>query len=233
MNSGLRDACNLAWKLALVLHGQARSHILETYQQERMPHVIQMIRFATSLGNYLVLPMSRPRAFFRDIALRALVKLPPVASSIVDMRAKPATFYKYGFILAGNLRQGRFAVGRLLPQPIVRLAGDRSVLLDELLGSGFALLRLHSDPTVAFKPLRANLWQKLRPRCICLVPEMCFLQDPCESVTSALDDQQQIARFLRGRRDHFVLVRPDRHILGLFRADREHAFASALQERFF
>ena len=39
MCSGMRDAKNLVWKLDLVLRGLAPAAILDTYQQERLPHV--------------------------------------------------------------------------------------------------------------------------------------------------------------------------------------------------
>ncbi len=37
MNTGLQDAYNLAWKLALVINGEADAKLLDTYEQERMP----------------------------------------------------------------------------------------------------------------------------------------------------------------------------------------------------
>ncbi|WP_460072366.1 FAD-dependent monooxygenase [Streptomyces sp. YKOK-I1] len=37
MNTGIQDACNLAWKLALVVRGQAGPALLETYDAERRP----------------------------------------------------------------------------------------------------------------------------------------------------------------------------------------------------
>ena len=37
MNTGIQDACNLAWKLALVVRGKAADALLDTYQQERLP----------------------------------------------------------------------------------------------------------------------------------------------------------------------------------------------------
>lgn len=37
MNTGIQDAHNLAWKLALVLRGQADKALLDTYDQERRP----------------------------------------------------------------------------------------------------------------------------------------------------------------------------------------------------
>jgi 2-polyprenyl-6-methoxyphenol hydroxylase-like FAD-dependent oxidoreductase len=37
MNTGLQDAYNLAWKLALVVKNQAKSALLDSYEQERIP----------------------------------------------------------------------------------------------------------------------------------------------------------------------------------------------------
>src|ERR1700720_1073778 len=37
MNTGIQDMLNLAWKLALVLKGQAPSSLLDTYEQDRLP----------------------------------------------------------------------------------------------------------------------------------------------------------------------------------------------------
>jgi len=37
MNTGLQDAYNLAWKLALVVKGQAKAALLDSYEQERIP----------------------------------------------------------------------------------------------------------------------------------------------------------------------------------------------------
>ncbi|MET9665924.1 FAD-dependent monooxygenase [Streptomyces sp. NPDC006475] len=37
MNTGIQDACNLAWKIALVVSGEARPELLTTYDAERRP----------------------------------------------------------------------------------------------------------------------------------------------------------------------------------------------------
>ena len=44
MNTGLQDAYNLAWKLALVVKGQADAALLDTYEQERMPVAQRLLR---------------------------------------------------------------------------------------------------------------------------------------------------------------------------------------------
>jgi 3-(3-hydroxy-phenyl)propionate hydroxylase len=230
MNCGLRDAHNLAWKLAFVLHRQAEPEILKTYQQERVPHVRRMIRFSSFLGS-MIMPTSRPLAFLRDVALRILMTLPPVASSLADARIKPEPSYKRGLLLSDGSKISRMLAGQLLPQPTVLMWKDKPILLDELLGYGFALLRLHSEPNEAFKPLQADFWQKLKPRCICIMPAMKRMPGAPQDITSVVDSQQQLVRFLCNRRDLFVLVRPDRYVLGAFHVDREQDFVAKLQER--
>jgi len=44
MNTGLQDAYNLAWKLALVTQGNADASLLDTYGQERQPVAQQLLR---------------------------------------------------------------------------------------------------------------------------------------------------------------------------------------------
>jgi hypothetical protein len=44
MNTGLQDAYNLAWKLALVVKGRADAVLLDTYERERMPVAQRLLR---------------------------------------------------------------------------------------------------------------------------------------------------------------------------------------------
>jgi 3-(3-hydroxy-phenyl)propionate hydroxylase len=50
MGAGLRDATNLAWKLAGVLGGTLPDAVLDTYQLERKPHARALIRLAKLVG---------------------------------------------------------------------------------------------------------------------------------------------------------------------------------------
>ena len=53
MNTGLQDAYNLAWKLALVVQGKADAALLDTYEAERLP-VAQRLLDTTDRGSRLV-----------------------------------------------------------------------------------------------------------------------------------------------------------------------------------
>lgn len=62
LNTGIQDAQNLVWKLALVEHeglsGEARDALLDTYERERHPNAVAMVR-ATSLATRLITSRSR------------------------------------------------------------------------------------------------------------------------------------------------------------------------------
>ena len=51
MNSGIQDACNLGWKLGLVLAGNAASGLLDTYEEERLPIASWLLDITSELLN--------------------------------------------------------------------------------------------------------------------------------------------------------------------------------------
>ncbi|MBB3589912.1 2-polyprenyl-6-methoxyphenol hydroxylase-like FAD-dependent oxidoreductase [Rhizobium sp. BK529] len=69
-NSGIHDAHNLAWKLAMVVRGEANARLLDTYDAERRPVI------AATLAQAL----ARLQQWFRDPAGR----LPPAVAIVND-----------------------------------------------------------------------------------------------------------------------------------------------------
>ncbi|MDQ2713711.1 MAG: bifunctional 3-(3-hydroxy-phenyl)propionate/3-hydroxycinnamic acid hydroxylase [Chloroflexota bacterium] len=244
MNSGLRDAHNLAWKLALVLQGRAHPRLLETYHEERYDHVAQMIRFSAFLGR-AVMPMRRSSALMRDSLLAVLTALPPIRTFLSEARIKPQPRYQQGLLLSAGGRAGKVLAGQMLPQPQVLTVEGEAVLLDDVLGPGFALLRLHDDPLAAFAPIKGSIWERLDVRFVCVQPaeegSRAAVEgrpgggEPAEGdltgrrPAAPLHEMadRQLSRFLGGKRDLFVLVRPDRYILGAFEAAKADAYALA------
>jgi 2-polyprenyl-6-methoxyphenol hydroxylase-like FAD-dependent oxidoreductase len=70
--AGVRDAGNLAWKLDLVLAGQASEALLDTYQEERLAHARGIIEFSMELGKVICVP-DPAEAAARDAAMSAAV----------------------------------------------------------------------------------------------------------------------------------------------------------------
>ena len=69
MNSGIRDAHNLGWKLAKVVAGHLGPAVLDTYQAERAPHARSLIEFALRIGQ-VMMPTSHAQAFLVQTGLR-------------------------------------------------------------------------------------------------------------------------------------------------------------------
>ena len=53
LNSGMRDAVNLAWKMAFVKRGDAAPSLLDTYSTERVPHVRSVVAHAADMGRLI------------------------------------------------------------------------------------------------------------------------------------------------------------------------------------
>jgi len=182
LGAGLRDAANLTWKLAAVLHGQAGEEILDTYEQERRPHVTRTIRAAVTVGWALTGGQDRA-AIIRRIALAGLCRAPGFSTAVVDSASPRLT----GSALLDRRRLSpRDPAGRLCPQPAITVGPDEA-RLDALLGDGWALLT--DGPAAVPAGVRHIDIAALGPA-----------------------GAAQLRQWLRGHRTQAVLVRPDRII---------------------
>lgn len=141
MNSGVRDAANLAWKLAAVVKGLMPASLLDTYEPERKPHAWSLIQMAVRIGRFMQ-PKSVLAAMLTQGALRLASLYRPVRDYVLQLRFKPKPRFFEGFFVADEAAGALVPAGQLLPQPQVELQGGAHVLLDDALGAGFALLSL-------------------------------------------------------------------------------------------
>lgn len=215
MNSGLRDAHNLCWKIALVVRGIASPHILSSYEQERSPHVAQMIRLSSFAGQ-VVMPTNHLRAMIRDILFATINRIGPAREALTEMRIKPHPGYKKGLLIAGKTRAEQALVGQFLPQPSIQTFDGQHTLLDNLLGNGFALLWLHDRAKQAFPTFDHAIWQRLSTRFIAMQPvDMQSVSTSVEGCTLVKDREGKLQDFLHNNPDLLILVRPDRYIMGV------------------
>ena len=248
LNSGLRDAHNLVWKMAMVLQGRATPQLLATYHQERSRHAAHMVAFASFLGT-MFMSTACPLANFRNLLIQMLYALPITRQYLTEIRMKPQAKYKAGFFFFKG--QDTRMVGSLLPQPEVITQQGQRVLLDEVLGTGFALLRRHSNPEEAFATVQTDFWERLGARFVCL--HTADVLSSRKWIATKKDTRQHSSHneqvklhrsqslpivvvrsmdkdFLRVSQDHFIVVRPDRFILGIFKAEKADLFVAAFQE---
>ena len=77
MNTGMMDAHNLAWKLALVTDGRAPDALLDTYGQERIPVAAGVLKFTDKLTGLLTM-RNRAKRAMRDTAIPVVSRVPMV-----------------------------------------------------------------------------------------------------------------------------------------------------------
>jgi 2-polyprenyl-6-methoxyphenol hydroxylase-like FAD-dependent oxidoreductase len=73
MNTGLQDAYNLAWKLALVSAGRAGARLLDTYEAERVPVAARLLRttdrmFSAAVSDGWLAGLVRTQVFTKLVA---------------------------------------------------------------------------------------------------------------------------------------------------------------------
>jgi 2-polyprenyl-6-methoxyphenol hydroxylase-like FAD-dependent oxidoreductase len=149
MNAGIQDMINLSWKLAMVLNGQARHELLDTYQSDRLPVIRQLVRMTERAT----------RAFNSTNPLMhaAITGLAPIvlARSRVQNKAAPrlgqiAASYRNCPIAKGGGRIGSLRAGDRVPD--LRI-GDRR--LYDLLDLSTLTLFVNGDRIpVACRPWR-------------------------------------------------------------------------------
>ncbi|KAK0214890.1 FAD binding domain-containing protein [Armillaria fumosa] len=72
LNSGVQDAVNLAWKLALVQKGMAPQRLLDSYSQERIPVIATMLEKTSELHKKTFTPGEGQTGWARGFELRQL-----------------------------------------------------------------------------------------------------------------------------------------------------------------
>ncbi len=209
MNSGIRDAQNLAWKLAAVLQGRLGPLLLETYEQERRQHAWEMILLALRMGK-VMMPRSAWSAFALQTAFRFLSLVPPARTYFAEMKYKPKPRFDKGFLARGRNHSAASLIGRLFPQPNVRCA-DRTALLDEFLGDNFALVSLPQTPPNVFERLPPELWPPLNLQRVAIRAMRDNTPVP-SGVTCVSDIEGHFSRSMRDFPPGLALIRPDRYV---------------------
>ncbi len=125
-NSGMRDAFNLGWKLAMVVQGKCGDALLDTYGQERRDHARSMIHLSEVAGDIFA-PENPLVGQVRDKLMLALNAVPPVKQYFAEMRFKPMPRYEKGLVVLPERAENRPILGGLLHRsgdtPMGRLLG--------------------------------------------------------------------------------------------------------------
>ena len=214
-NSGMRDAFNLAWKLALVVNGKAGDALLDSYQQERRDHAKAMIDLSVTAGNVLA-PPKRWHGAVRDGISWLLNYIPPVKRYFLEMRFKPMPQYREGaLLLEGDAK--RSPVGKMFIQPKVTRENGDVMLLDEVIGAKFAVIAWGCNPLWGMNASQLAQWRELGTCFIQVVPEVQIRtpQDNFDGVIRIGDTQNRLKTWFAAQDASIAIVRPDRFVAAL------------------
>lgn len=140
MNTGLQDAYNLAWKLSMVVRGEAGESLLDSYEAERLP-VARRLLLGTDRAFGLVVADTRLAAFFRTRIManvaRLAMKLPSMQRRMFRLISQTGIRYRASPLSMRNPEvDGPMAGDRFpwLPVDVMRSGEVRTLwqVLDDL-----------------------------------------------------------------------------------------------------
>ena len=205
MCQGIRDAANLAWKLGLVLSGNASDALLDTYGAERRPHVKATTQTAKALGR-IICERDLDTARERD------------ARMIAEAGDPPAVRHRQSLIpglAEGALRSEQGPpVGGRAPQPIVATASGIA-RLDDLAGTGFRLVLAAGTTPDLVPPALRGLLRKLDGKILWIGAE--GLSRPPGVDLIVVETEGVLAGWMDAHALQAALVRPDHHVAAVAR----------------
>ena len=213
-NSGVRDGFNLGWKLVLVARGSCQQQLLDTYEAERRGHARAMIALSETAGK--ILAMRNPLAVaLRDTFTYVANFLPAVKRYFLEMRFKPMPRYREGALYYGETGFSKESpVGRMFIQPRVSKADGWTGRLDDMLGSGFALLSWGVDPSLFISRQAEDILETLGTRIVCVVPMTQLKHEASRYLGVAVigDADGRLKQWFGEHAGSVVLLRPDRFV---------------------
>ena len=96
MNTGIQDAANLAWKLALVLRGQASDALLDSYERERRAVAASVIGMTHRMTGVATL-RSRARRIIRNVVMSGVGRLGALPRAMAGNLAQLNITYQDGW----------------------------------------------------------------------------------------------------------------------------------------
>ena len=206
MQSGIRDAFNLSWKLQLVIaglvDGNAAEALLDSYEVERAPNVAFMTAESEKLGRIIKMQMTgkeKVQALLTAILAKFGIKPPPL-----EIALPPALGAGW---LSGAPAKGS-ALGKMPPQPVMGTTKGHYGLLDDLIGAGFVLLGDNCDPAALLQPDERAAWDRLGARFVSIRSA----SHGSEAETDLIDLNGTLLAWMRAHNASAVALRPDRFV---------------------
>ena len=230
-NSGVQDAENLAWKLKLVLAGQAPETLIDSYGTEREYAADENILNSSRATDFIT-PKSDISRSFRNAVLN-LAKTHPFARSLVNSGrlSLPSTY-------AGsplNTPDADAFTGRMVPGAValdapVETRGASDWWLSQLDGE-FVLALFCGDAPPARDKLLALQALRMAPipvKAVLVAGPQCDLSALPADLAAVTDREGCLGKRYDAQPGTVYLIRPDQHIAARWRAFDTAAVAASI-----
>ena len=199
MQTGMRDAFDLGWKMARVIRGKLPDSWLDTYEIERRPNAEFFTHLAVALGRVI-----KQEATQAEIEAMNAVPQNTVTPFEPPLIAPP--ILQTGWI-RGETGDASI-IGRMIPQPIVGDTIGRMERLDDLIGDSFILLGADLDPTGLLDADEKKGWDTLGARYCAVRPKTAYTQGTDELV----DLENVLLPWMARYGVKAVALRPDKFV---------------------
>ena len=229
-NSGIQDADNLSWKLALVQQGLARESLIDTYCDEREPAADENI-LNSSRSTDFITPKSEISLLFRNTALQ-LAKHHDFARKLVNSgRLSMPSSYTQSRLNTADMDEfsAELALGSVAPDGPITINGKPGWWLSQL--SGHFVIALFCNSTLPDAQMLRDIAQlrdsPLSVQFILVLGPSLAHKAPADYV-SVVDHQMTLARRYDAVQGACYLIRPDQHVAARWRNASASAIGDAL-----
>jgi 2-polyprenyl-6-methoxyphenol hydroxylase-like FAD-dependent oxidoreductase len=247
MNTGIQDAFNLGWKLALAARDQAAPGLLDTYESERHPIARGVLR-GTHLGTRLFLAQSPLMRAVREYAVPTIVNIPPVRHRILAAVSHLTIGYRGSSLSVdaddrdearGWLRRdakGLRAGDRVPDATFIEARGSAPIAVFDLISQGWTLLLIPGDKaTPETTSALEQITRQVQDAVGDAVRSYLVLDRPANggsAATALRDPDRKVAQIFGARQGLVALVRPDGYLGYRGRLDQPGELASYLARVF-
>lgn len=229
-NSGIQDAENVAWKLRMVLNGEAPERLLDTYDEERRYAADENIRQSTRSTDFIA-PRSSAMRRARDAVLQ-LAREHSFARALINSgRLSEATRYLDSSLSEPDCDHfvGPMCLGWAAEDVPLSSAGRREWLV-RALGGDFVLVGYHETADELSRQLAAaaaaSLAAPMRVRTLAIAAKG-------SAAASRASQYHDVDGWFRRRYDALpgsvYLFRPDQHLAARWRAPEAEKITRALR----
>lgn len=200
MTQGFRDAANLVWKLERVLEGRASDSLLDTYMEERAPHVRATTEIAKGLGR-VICEFDLIAAQERDAKMLNEFGDPPIVRSRQSLIPD---------LIGGLIFRGTNGAGTVFPQPFVQ-EQNVAMRFDDLVGPGPILVLRSSLNASVITPRIIEFCEELWLKCIALQDNDSLVP---ENATPVVEQNGLLEKWFSDHNCVAAIIRPDHYVYG-------------------